>query len=157
MSMITPCLWFDDRAAEAAEFYVSTFRGGGRDAAVGDVLLYDENGPRPKGSVLTVTFTLEGQEFVALNGGPMYRFTPAVSLMVKCRDQREVDWFWDRLCDGGKPVQCGWLEDRFGVSWQVVPTPLLALLKDPARSDAVLRAVRDMVKLDLATLEAVGR
>lgn len=156
MSTITPCLWFDDRAEEAAEFYVSTFREGGHDAALGDVLHYGESGPRPKGSVLTVGFTLDGQEFVALNGGPQFTFSPAISLMVKCKDQREVDWFWDRLSDGGKPVQCGWLEDRFGVSWQVVPTPLYALLKDPdpARSKRVMQALLGMVKLDLAALEA---
>jgi len=154
MSTIAPCLWFDDRAEEAAEFYVSTFREGGHDAALGDVLRYGESAPKPKGSVLTVGFTLDGQEFIALNGGPQFTFSPAISLMVKCKDQREVDWFWDRLTDGGKPVQCGWLEDRFGVSWQVVPTPLYALLKDPARSEAVMQGLMRMTKLDLAALEA---
>ncbi|HYH37303.1 MAG TPA: VOC family protein [Azospirillum sp.] len=156
MSTITPCLWFDGRAEEAAVFYVATFRDGGHDAAIGDILRYGENAHGPTGSVMTVGFTLDGQEFIALNGGPEYRFTPAISLMVNCRDQREIDWFWDRLTDGGKPVQCGWLEDRFGVSWQVVPAPIFTLLKDPARSEAVMQALLGMVKPDLAALEAAA-
>ncbi len=156
MSTITPCLWFDDRAEEAAEFYVTTFREAGREAALGDVLYYGEVGPRPKGTVLTVTFTLDGQEFVALNGGPHFTFSPAISMMVKCADQGEVDRFWERLSDGGKPGQCGWLEDRFGVSWQVVPTALYPMLKDPdpAKIERVMQALLQMTKLDLGALEA---
>ena len=154
MSKITPCLWFDDRAEEAAEFYVSTFRACGQDAAIGEVLRYGEGAPKPKGSVLTVAFTLAGQDFVALNGGPHYSFTPAISMTVNCGDQAEVDLFWERLCDGGTPVQCGWVTDRFGVSWQVVPTALIDMLKDPdpARSARVMQAMMGMVKLDLGAL-----
>ncbi len=155
MATITPCLWFDDRAEEAAGFYVATFREVGREAALGDVLYYGEAGPKPKGTVLTVTFTLDGQEFVALNGGPHFTFSPAISMMVKCADQGEVDLFWERLSDGGKPGQCGWLEDRFGVSWQVVPTALYPMLKDPdpARVERVMQALLQMTKLDLGALE----
>lgn len=156
MSTITPCLWFDGRAEEAAEFYVAAFREGGHDAAMLDTLRVGDAGPGPKGAVLSVRFGLDGQEFVALNGGPHFTFSPAISLMVACKDQREVDWFWDRLSDGGKPGQCSWLEDRFGVSWQVVPTPLYALLQDQERSGPVMRALMGMTKLDLAALKAAA-
>jgi predicted 3-demethylubiquinone-9 3-methyltransferase (glyoxalase superfamily) len=155
MSKIAPCLWFDDRAEEAANFYVSTFRACGQDAAIGEILRYGESGPRPKGMVLTVTFTLAGQEFSALNGGPEFTFTPAISLFVKCADQEELDKFWARLSEGGETVQCGWLKDKFGVSWQIVPTALGEMLcdADPARTDRVMRALMQMVKLDIAALK----
>src|SRR5689334_8254602 len=111
MSKISPCLWFDDQAEEAANFYVSTFRSSGQDGAIGEIMRYGDAGPRPKGSVLTVTFMLAGQEFIALNGGPHFTFSPAISLFVKCADQAEVDGFWERLSDGGKTERCGWLTD----------------------------------------------
>jgi predicted 3-demethylubiquinone-9 3-methyltransferase (glyoxalase superfamily) len=154
MSKIVPCLWFDDRAEEAANFYVATFRACGQDAAIGEILHYGEAGPRPKGTVLTVTFTLAGQEFSALNGGPQFTFSPAISMFVKCADQEELDKFWARLSEGGETVQCGWLRDKFGVSWQIVPMALGEMLRDadPARSDRVLRALMQMVKLDIAAL-----
>jgi predicted 3-demethylubiquinone-9 3-methyltransferase (glyoxalase superfamily) len=164
MSKIAPCLWFDDRAEEAANSYVSTFRACGQDAAIGDVMRYGDSGPRPKGTVMSVTFTLAGQEFIALNGGPHFTFSPAISLFVKCADQEEVDRFWARLSAGGETVQCGWLRDRFGVSWQIVPTALGDMLRDadPARAGRVMQALMQMIKLDIAALqkaydgEAVG-
>jgi predicted 3-demethylubiquinone-9 3-methyltransferase (glyoxalase superfamily) len=154
MSSIAPCLWFDDQAEEAANFYVSAFHGCGRGAAVGDVLRFGEAGPRPKGSVMSVTFILDGQEFIALNGGPHFTFSPAISLFVKCADQAEVDRFWERLSDGGKTEQCGWLRDRFGVSWQIVPTVLGEMMKDKDRTRVrrVAEAMLKMVKLDIAGL-----
>jgi predicted 3-demethylubiquinone-9 3-methyltransferase (glyoxalase superfamily) len=155
MSKIAPCLWFDHQAEEAADFYVSTFRDCGQESAIGDVLRYGDSGPRPKGTVMTVAFTLAGREFIALNGGPHFTFSPAISLSVKCADQAEVDRFWERLSDGGETVQCGWLKDRFGVSWQVVPTVLGDMLQeaDPARSERVMQAMLQMVRLDVAALE----
>ena len=154
MSKIAPCLWFDDQAEAAANFYVSTFRACGQDAAIGHIARYGDAGPRPKGMVMTVTFTLAGQEFIALNGGPEFTFSPAISLFVKCADQAEVDRFWERLSDGGKVVQCGWLTDRFGLSWQIVPTALGEMMRDPdpARVERVMRALLGMVKLDVAAL-----
>jgi predicted 3-demethylubiquinone-9 3-methyltransferase (glyoxalase superfamily) len=155
MSKIAPCLWFDDRAEEAANFYVSTFRDCGQESAIGEIMRYGDAGPRPKGTVLTVTFTLAGQEFIALNGGPHFTFSPAISLFVKCADQAEVDRFWERLSDGGKTEQCGWLTDRFGVSWQIVPTVLGDMLRDadPARAERVMRAMLQMIKLDIDALK----
>jgi predicted 3-demethylubiquinone-9 3-methyltransferase (glyoxalase superfamily) len=154
MSNIAPCLWFDDQAEEAANFYVSAFHGCGRGAAVGDVVRFGEAGPRPKGSVMSVTFILDGQEFIALNGGPHFTFSPAISLFVKCADQAEVDRFWERLSDGGKTEQCGWLRDQFGVSWQIVPTVLGDMLRDadPARAGRVMQALLQMTKLDIEAL-----
>ncbi|HEX8665426.1 MAG TPA: VOC family protein [Beijerinckiaceae bacterium] len=154
MSKVAPCLWFDGEAEAAAEFYVSAFLACGQDAAVGDVMRYAEGGPRPAGSVLTATFRLAGQEFIALNGGPHFTFSPAISLFVRCADQDEVDRFWERLSDGGKTERCGWLTDRFGVSWQVVPTALGAMLQDadPARAGRVMQALMQMTKLDVAAL-----
>ena len=155
MSKIATCLWFDDKAEEAADFYVSVFREMGQDAAIGDVLRFGKAGPRPEGMVLTVAFSLAGDDFVALNGGPQYSFSPAVSLMVRCRDQEEVDGFWRKLGAGGREVQCGWLTDRFGFSWQVVPTVLLQMLGDADRdrADRVMAAMLPMVKLDVAALQ----
>ncbi|MBN9561021.1 MAG: VOC family protein [Alphaproteobacteria bacterium] len=154
MSKIATCLWFDDQAEAAANFYVATFRACGQDAAIGDIARYGDAGPRPKGMVMTATFSLAGQEFMALNGGPEFAFSPAISMIVKCADQAEIDRFWDGLSDGGKPVQCGWLTDRFGVSWQIVPAALGNMMKnaDPARAERVMRAVLGMVKLDIEAL-----
>jgi predicted 3-demethylubiquinone-9 3-methyltransferase (glyoxalase superfamily) len=154
MSKIMPCLWFDDAAEAAADFYVSAFRARGQDAAIGEVSRFGDAGPRPKGMVMTVTFTLAGQQFMALNGGPEFTFSPAISMFVKCADQAEVDGFWESLSEGGKTVQCGWLTDRFGVSWQIVPTALGEMLNDPdpGRRERVMRALLGMVKLDVDAL-----
>ena len=154
-SKIKPFLWFDTQAEDAARFYTSVFPN----SKLGRVLRFPEGGPRPAGMVLTVEFELEGQPFVALNGGPEYRHTPAVSFCVECADQKEIDYYWDKLVAGGKPVQCGWLEDRFGVSWQVVPRGMDDYFsdKDPKRAERMMRAMHTMVKLDVAKLEAAAR
>jgi predicted 3-demethylubiquinone-9 3-methyltransferase (glyoxalase superfamily) len=159
MSKIMPCLWFDSRAEEAANFYVSTFRECGQEAAIGKVVRYTSTGPMPKGTVMTATFTLAGQEFLALNGGPTFTLSPAVSMMVKCRDQAEIDRFWARLSEGGQTSQCGWLTDRFGLSWQVIPATLEDLVSetDAARTERVMRAIMQMTKLDLSVLEHAAR
>ena len=156
MSKISPCLWFDGQAEEAANFYVSTFRECGQEGAIGEVMRYGDAGPRPKGNVLTVSFTLAGQEFIALNGGPHFTFSPAISLFVKCGDQAEVDRFWEKLSDGGGTEQCGWLKDRFGVSWQVVPTVLGEMLRDadPARAGRVMQALMQQTKLEINALRS---
>jgi len=148
---ITPFLWFDHQAEEAANFYVSIFRN----ARVVTVNRYGDDAPGEPGTVMTVEFELDGQRFVALNGGPQYQFTPAISFMIDCADQAEVDHFWDRLCEGGKPVQCGWLQDKYGISWQVVPEALPRLLgdDDEDKSHAVMQAMLTMVKLDVAALQ----
>jgi len=155
MSKIATCLWFDHQAEAAANFYVSTFTACGQHAALGDVMHYGKSGPQPKGTVLTVTFTLADQELIALNGGPHFTFSPAISLFVKCADQAEVDRFWERLSDGGATNQCGWLTDRFGVSWQIVPVVLGDMLRDvdPAKADRVMQALLQMTKLDIAALK----
>jgi predicted 3-demethylubiquinone-9 3-methyltransferase (glyoxalase superfamily) len=149
---IAPFLWFDDRAEEAATFYASLFEG----SRVNAVTHYHDAGPGEAGSVMTVSFSLAGQHFIALNGGPDYTFTPAVSFMVSCESQEELDRLWDALCaGGGEPMQCGWLRDRFGLSWQIVPRVLGDMLTaDDARSQRVMEAVFGMVKLDIAALEA---
>src|ERR1700730_12918612 len=126
MQKITPFLWFDGNAEEAMSFYVSIFKN----SKVGRVTRYGDAGPGPKGSVMTATFQLEGQEFYALNGGPVFSFTPAISFFVNCETQQEVDELWDKLCEGGKPNRCGWLQDKFGVSWQIIPKQLGDLLHD---------------------------
>jgi predicted 3-demethylubiquinone-9 3-methyltransferase (glyoxalase superfamily) len=164
-SKIAPCLWFDNQAEDAANFYVSAFSG--RRALAGDggeskilgVSRYGEAGPGPDGSVMTIDFLLEGQEFVALNGGPEFRFTPAISFVVNCETQDEVDGLWETLSEGGTQGECGWLEDRFGVSWQIVPTVLGELLidPDPERSQRVMRAMLEMRKLDIAQLERAAQ
>lgn len=155
MQTITPFLWFDTQAEQAARFYVSVFKGG----RILRLARYPEGAPGPAGSVMTVKFRVLGQDFVALNGGPVYKITPAVSFVVECRTQREVDYYWRRLSAGGKKIQCGWLEDKFGVSWQVVPTALLELTegKDAARAQRVFAAMLKMVKLDIAKLRAAAR
>lgn len=148
---ITPCLWFDGQAEQAAGFYVSVFPN----SRVTAVSRYGEAGPGPAGSVMTVAFELDGQAFTGLNGGPMFQFTEAVSLVVNCGTQAEVDHTWDRLLEGGgQPGRCGWLKDRFGLSWQVVPTALPEMLRDadPARSQRVMAALMQMGKLDIARL-----
>jgi len=147
---ITPCLWFDHQAEEAARFYVSIFKN----SKVGAITRYPKNTPGPEGSVMTVTFTLDGQEFLALNGGPIYKFTPAVSLIVNCKTQKEIDRMWARLSEGGQEVECGWLTDKYGLSWQVVPVGLMKMItKSPAQCDRVMHEVLKMKKLDLKTLE----
>lgn len=148
---ITPCLWFDNQAEEAARFYTSVFAN----SRIGKTLRYGEGAPLPAGTVLTIAFELDGQEFTALNGGPHFKFSPAVSFVVHCRNQQEVDEYWDKLCDGGKPNQCGWLDDKFGVSWQIVPIVLPEMIadKDSAKAQRVTQAMMKMVKLDIATLE----
>ena len=148
---ITPFLWFDHQAEEAARFYASVFKN----ARVGEVARYGEAGPGKPGTAMTVSFEIEGQHFVALNGGPHYHFTPAISFFVDCKTQGEVDELWDKLAAGGATNRCGWLTDRFGVTWQIVPSVLQPLLqdKDPAKSKRVMQAMLQMTKLDIAALE----
>jgi predicted 3-demethylubiquinone-9 3-methyltransferase (glyoxalase superfamily) len=151
---ITPFLWFDDQAEEAVSFYTSIFKN----SKGGNATRYDEEGSkvsgRPKGSVMTVPFKLEGQDFVALNGGPVFKFTEAVSFVVNCETQKEVDHFWEKLSAGGEEVQCGWLKDKFGLSWQVVPTVLSEMLqdKDAQKAKRVMAAMLKMKKIDIAEL-----
>ena len=148
---ITPFLWFNDNAEEAVKFYLSIFRN----AKFTDILRYGDAGPGPKGSVLTISFQLEGQDFVALNGGPQFRFSQAISFLVSCDTQGEVDRFWEKLSEGGEKQPCGWLRDKFGVSWQVVPTVLGEMLrdKDSAKADRVMKAMLQMSKIDIAVLK----
>lgn len=148
---ITPCLWFDTEAEAAAEFYTSVFEN----SRILEVTHYGKAGPRPEGSVLTVSFELDGQEFVALNGGPEFTFDEAVSFQVHCETQDEVDEYWRRLTEGGEEVTCGWLKDRFGLSWQIVPTRLIELMKDPDPDKAAraTRAMLGMKKIDIAAVE----
>lgn len=151
MQKITPFLWFDGKAEEAMNFYVSVFESG----KIGSVTRYGDAGPGPKGTVMTATFELEGQEFIALNGGPEFKFTPAISFVVNCGTQAEVDRLWEKLSAGGAIQQCGWLTDRYGLSWQIVPTVLGRLLQDPdpAKANRVMKAMLQMVKLDIARLQ----
>ena len=151
MQKIVPFLWFDGRAEEAMNYYVSIFKN----SKIGSVHRCGDAGPGPKGSVLTATFQLEGQEFMALNGGPLYKFSPAISLFVNCETQKEVDELWEKLSAGGTEVQCGWLKDRYGLSWQIVPTILPKLLqdKDPERAQRVMKAMLQMKKIDIAGLQ----
>jgi len=150
MQKITPFLWFDDKAEEAANFYTSVFE----DSKITGLTRYGEAGPRPKGSVMTVAFQLRGQGFVALNGGPQYKFTPAVSFVVDCQTQEQIDRYWDKLVAGGQPMQCGWLTDKYGLSWQIVPAGFGDMIqdKDAQRSARVMQAMFKMVKLDIAEL-----
>ena len=155
MPKITPWLWFDTEAEEAANFYTSVFKN----PRITNVARYGEAGPRPAGTVMTVAFELDGQEFAALNGGPEYTFNEAVSLMIDCADQAEVDYYWARLTEGGgQPGPCGWLKDRYGLSWQVVPTELERLLNDPdqGRAQRAMAAMLKMGKLDVAALRAAA-
>jgi len=156
MQKITPFLWFNDKAEEAIKFYTSIFKH----SKIKSVARYGDAGPGPKGSVMTASFLLEGQEFVALNGGPIFTFTPAISFVVNCRTQAEVDRLWDNLSAGGEPGQCGWLKDKYGVSWQIVPTILVKLLsdRDPVKANRVMQAMLQMKKIDIAQLkQAYGR
>ena len=150
MQRITPFLWFDDKAEEAASFYASIFK----DSKVLSVSRYPEGSPLPAGTVMTVTFQLEGQEFTALNGGPGFDFSPAISLAVDCKTQQEVDELWAKLTEGGEEGQCGWLTDRYGLSWQIVPTALTEMLgdPDPAKAGRVMKAMLQMKKIDTAGL-----
>jgi predicted 3-demethylubiquinone-9 3-methyltransferase (glyoxalase superfamily) len=150
MRKITPFLWFDDKAEEAMNFYCSVFRNSRK----GSVMRYGEAGPGPEGSVLSVTFELEGQEFMALNAGPQFSFTPAISFFVNCETQDEVDYFWEKLSEGGRKDQCGWLQDKYGLSWQIVPSVLGRFLGDPdaARSQRAMKAMLQMKKLDVEAL-----
>jgi len=154
---ITPCLWFDNQAEEAARFYTSIFP----DSRIGEITRFVEAGRelhgREPGTVMTVEFELSGQPFVALNGGPMFKFSEAISLQVDCRTQEEVDYYWDRLSEGGDPQaqNCGWLKDKFGLSWQIVPRVLIELMKedDPALRNRVMAAMMQMTKLNIAELQ----
>ncbi|HEY7707957.1 MAG TPA: VOC family protein [Gaiellaceae bacterium] len=151
MPEITPCLWFDTEGEEAAAFYTSVFPS----SKIVDVAYYGEAGPRPEGTVMAVRFELDGQPFVALNGGPEFTFSEAISFQVSCKTQEEVDTFWDALTEGGEEGPCGWLKDKFGLSWQIVPTRLVELLSDPdaERSQRVMRAMLEMKKIEIADLE----
>ncbi len=150
MQKITPFLWFNDKAEEAMNFYVSIFKN----SKVGTVTRYGDAGPGPKGSVMSATFQLAGQDFYALNGGPQFTFTPAISFFVNCETQQEVDELWDKLSEGGRKDRCGWLQDKYGLSWQIIPTTLSAMLrdKDPAKANRVMQAMLQMSKIDIARL-----
>ena len=155
MQKITPFLWFDNQAEEAVKFYTSIFKN----SKIKSVTRYGEEGAkaaeRPKGTVMTVVFELEGQEFIALNGGPVFTFSPAISFVVNCETQEELDNLWEKLSEGGEKEQCGWLKDKYGVSWQIVPTVLGEMLedKDPKKSEKVMEALLQMTKIDIKILE----
>ena len=158
MPKITPFLWFNDQAEEAAKFYTSIFKN----SKIKHIARYGDAGSkvagRAKGSVMTVSFELDGQEFTALNGGPLFKFTEAISFVINCKDQKEVDYFWSKLSAGGEEGQCGWLKDKYGVSWQVVPTVLVELLatKDAAKSERLFQAMLQMKKMDIKKLKAAA-
>lgn len=151
MQKITTFLWFEDQAEEAANFYVSVFKN----SKILQITHCGENAPRPVGSVLTVRFQLDGQEFIALNGGPQFKFTEAISLVVNCDTQEEIDAMWQKLSEGGEKVECGWVKDRYGLSWQIVPAILWQLVDsaDPDKANRVFQAVWRMKKIDLETLK----
>jgi predicted 3-demethylubiquinone-9 3-methyltransferase (glyoxalase superfamily) len=151
MQKITPFLWFNDKAEEAMNYYVSIFKN----SKVLSVTRYGEAGPGPKGTVMTASFQLDGHEFIALNGGPRFTFSPAVSFVVNCQTQEEVDDLWEKLSRGGRTDQCGWLQDRYGLSWQIVPAVLPQLLgdKDPEKSQRVMKAMLQMTKIDIKRLK----
>ena len=153
MKAINPCLWFDSQAEEAARFYTSIFKN----SKIGTITHYGEAGAgasgRPKGSVMTVAFQLDGQEFVALNGGPHFKFSEAISFMVNCETQKEIDDFWEKLSEGGEEGPCGWLKDKYGLSWQIVPAALGEMMKDARRADRVMEAILKMKKLDVKALK----
>jgi len=151
MQKITPCLWFDHQAEEAMNFYVSIFKN----SKVLSVNRYGESAPMPKGTVMTASFELDGQAFTALNGGPMFKFSPAISFVVHCATQAEVDDYWAKLSAGGKENQCAWLDDKFGVSWQIVPDVLIEFLSDPdpVKAGRVMQAMMQMTKIDMAALQ----
>ena len=151
MNKITPFLWFNNQAEEAMNFYISIFKY----SKVVNVSRYGKGGPNPEGMLFTATFQLDGQEFTAVNGGPQFPFTEAISLFVNCKDQQEVDELWEKLSEGGEKGQCGWLKDRYGLSWQIVPTVLLELMqdKDKDKANRVREAMLQMHKIDIKTLE----
>jgi predicted 3-demethylubiquinone-9 3-methyltransferase (glyoxalase superfamily) len=151
MQKITPFLWYDNKAEEAANFYTSVFKN----SKILSTSRYGDAGPGPKGSVMVVKFQLEGQEFIALNGGPLFQFSPAFSFVVNCKTQEEVDEYWEKLSEGGQTSQCGWLTDRFGFSWQITPTILGELVadKDPEKSNRVMQAMMKMTKIDIQALK----
>jgi predicted 3-demethylubiquinone-9 3-methyltransferase (glyoxalase superfamily) len=155
MKKITPFLWFNDQAEEAMKFYTSVFKK----SKIGSVTRYGEAGPGPAGAVMTASFELEGLEFTVLNGGPQYKFTEAISFVINCKDQKEVDYYWENLSQGGEEGPCGWLKDKFGLSWQVVPEALTELLSDPDAEKAgrVMQAMLQMKKIDIAALEQAAR
>jgi predicted 3-demethylubiquinone-9 3-methyltransferase (glyoxalase superfamily) len=156
MQKITPFLWFDGKAEEAARFYVSIFKN----SKMGKVVRYGDAGPGPKGSVMVASFEVEGQEFTALNGGPQFKFTEAVSFVVHCKTQEEVDYYWDKLlAGGGQESMCGWLKDKYGLSWQITPDVLLELISDPdpAISQSVMKAMMQMRKIDIERLKQAKR
>ena len=154
MPRITPNLWFDTQRVEAAEVYVSVFPN----SKVTTITRYGEIGPGPAGSVLTVDFVLDGQEYTAINGGPQFTFTEAISLLVNCADQAEIDYYWDKLSEGGEEGQCGWLKDKFGLSWQVCPEAMTAMLTDPdkGRLNRAMEVMMGMKKIDLAAMQAAA-
>jgi predicted 3-demethylubiquinone-9 3-methyltransferase (glyoxalase superfamily) len=148
----TTCLWFDGQGEEAAHYYVSVFKN----SSIGRIERYPEGAPQPAGSVLTVEFTANGHKFIALNGGPEFKFNEAISFMISCQDQEEVDYYWTKLTEGGgEPGPCGWLKDRYGVSWQVIPDRLIELTTDPDQEKAsrAIKAMMEMGKIDIAALE----
>ena len=151
MQKIVPFLWFDNQAEDAMNYYVSLFKN----SKILNVSRYGEAGPGPKGTVMSATFKLEGQEFYALNGGPHFKFSQAISFFVNCESQPEVDWLWEKLSEGGQKQQCGWLIDKYGISWQIIPTVLGELLqgKDTARAQRVMQAMMQMDKIDIKTLK----
>jgi predicted 3-demethylubiquinone-9 3-methyltransferase (glyoxalase superfamily) len=150
MQKITPFLWYNDNAEEAVNFYTSVFKN----SRILNIARYGDAGPGPKGSVMTVSFELNGQQFVALNGGPHFKFTEAVSFVVNCDTQQEIDEYWNKLSDGGQPSMCGWLKDKFGLSWQIYPPVLGELLsKDPKKSAKVMEVMMKMSKLEIAPLQ----
>jgi predicted 3-demethylubiquinone-9 3-methyltransferase (glyoxalase superfamily) len=156
MQKITPFLWFDNQAEEAMLFYTGIFK----DARQGEVRRFAADTPSGKaGAAMSASFTLNGQDFIALNGGPYFEFTPAISFFIDCEDQEEVDYYWARLSEGGEPSRCGWLKDRFGVSWQVVPKRLGELLQNPdqAKAGRAMQAMLNMVKIDIAALEQAAQ
>jgi predicted 3-demethylubiquinone-9 3-methyltransferase (glyoxalase superfamily) len=155
MPKITPFLWFDNQAEEAARFYTSIFK----DSKITAITRYGDAGPGPKDSVMTVAFEIAGQEFTALNGGPLYKFNESISFVVHCTTQAEVDEYWAKLTAGGQEIQCGWLTDKYGLSWQITPTTLLDMLqdKDAAKVQRVMQAMFKMKKIDIAALEAAAR
>ena len=152
MTPITPCIWLDGTTDQAVDFWLSVFK----DSQRLDRSTHSESAPGETGSTLVINFELLGTRFMVLNGGPHYTPSPAVSFVVPCKDQAEVDYYWDRLVDGGQPSQCGWLTDKFGVSWQIIPERLGQLLSDPGRADRAMQAMLKMVKIDIAAMEAAA-
>jgi len=155
MQKLTTFLWFNDKAEEATNFYVSLFQN----SKIDSISRYGDAGPGPKGSVMIVNFQLEGQKFIALNGGPHFSFTPAVSLFVNCESQEEVDRLWDKLSEGGRKDRCGWLQDKYGLSWQIIPVALMKLMSDPDKQKAgrVMKAMLQMDKIDVRKLEEAAQ